>query len=189
MSSSLMMCCCLLLLFSLLSEGREILVGGKSNTWSWKVPESTEETLNHWSERTRFKIGDTLLWKYNAENDSVLQVKEKDYERCDRSEPMRGYKDGHTKIELKRSGPFYFISGEEGHCQRGEKLRVVVLSPNHSKSVVDAPAPVDIVLSPNHNKSSVVTAPSNAHITNKGSLNRACSLLLLLLLLSLGLLV
>lgn len=56
--SSLMMCC-LLLMFGLLSEGREILVGGKSNTW--KVPESTtEETLNHWSERARFKIGDSL---------------------------------------------------------------------------------------------------------------------------------
>ncbi|XP_010419549.1 PREDICTED: early nodulin-like protein 1 [Camelina sativa] len=190
MSSSLMMCCCLLLLFSLLSEGREILVGGKSNTWSWKVPESTEETLNQWSERTRFKIGDTLLWKYNAENDSVLQVKEKDYERCDRSEPMRGYKDGHTKIELNRPGPFYFISGEEGHCQRGEKLRVVVLSPNHNRSVVDAPAPapVNVVLSPNYNRSNVdAGAPLNAHITNKGNLNRAWSLLLLLL--PLGLLV
>ncbi|KAL0843641.1 hypothetical protein Bca101_016887 [Brassica carinata] len=140
--SSLMMCC-LFLLLCLLCEGREILVGGKSNTW--KVPDSTEETLNHWSERTRFKIGDSLLWKYNAENDSVMQVNQKDYERCDRSEPIRGYKDGHTKIELNRSGPFYFISGEEGHCQRGEKLLVVVLSPNHNRSnAADAPltAPV-----------------------------------------------
>lgn len=110
----------------------------------------------------------------------MLQVKQKDYERCDRSEPIRGYKDGHTKIELKRSGPFYFISGEEGHCQRGEKLRVVVLSPNHNRSVVDAPAPVNVVLSPNHNSSSVAVAPVNAHITNKGSLNRAWSLLLFL---------
>jgi len=56
--SSVMMCCCLLLLFGLLSEGREILVGGKSNTW--KVPESRDETLNQWSGRTRFKIGDSL---------------------------------------------------------------------------------------------------------------------------------
>ncbi|EOA14926.1 hypothetical protein CARUB_v10028269mg [Capsella rubella] len=181
MSSLMIMCCLLLLSFGLFSEGREILVGGKSNTW--KVSETTEETLNQWSGRTRFKIGDTLLWKYNAENDSVLQVKEKDYEKCDRSEPMRGYKDGHTKIELKRSGPFYFISGEEGHCQRGEKLRVVVLSPNHNRSVADAPAPVNVVLSPNHD----AAAPLNAHITNKGSLNRAWSLILLLL--PLGLLV
>ncbi|XP_018475114.1 early nodulin-like protein 13 isoform X1 [Raphanus sativus] len=137
MSTSLMMSC-LFLLLCLLCEGREILVGGKSNTW--KVPESTEETLNRWSERTRFKIGDSLLWKYNAEKDSVMQVSQKDYERCDRSEPIGGYKDGHTKIELMRSGPFYFISGEDGHCQRGEKLLVVVLSPNHNRSyAADAP--------------------------------------------------
>ncbi|CAF1698585.1 unnamed protein product [Brassica oleracea var. botrytis] len=135
---SSLMICYLFLLLCLLCEGREILVGGKSNTW--KVPESTEETLNQWSERTRFKIGDALLWKYNAENDSVMQVSKKDYERCDRSEPIKGYKDGHTKIELKRSGPFYFISGEDGHCQRGEKLLVVVLSPNHNRSyTADAP--------------------------------------------------
>uniref|UniRef100_A0A1J3GMK1 Early nodulin-like protein 1 n=1 Tax=Noccaea caerulescens TaxID=107243 RepID=A0A1J3GMK1_NOCCA len=152
--SSLMLCC-LLLLFGLSCEGREILVGGKAKTW--KVPESTEEeTLNHWSERTRFKIGDSLLWRYNAENDSVIQVRQKDYERCDRSEPIRGYKDGHTKIELKRSGPFYFISGEEGHCQRGEKLLVVVLSPNHNRSYVTA-APA---------------SPVNAQITAKGSGHR-----------------
>ncbi|KAL1217529.1 Early nodulin-like protein 10 [Cardamine amara subsp. amara] len=151
-------------------KGREILVGGHSNIW--KVSESRDETLNQWSSRTRFKIGDSLLWKYNAENDSVLQVRKNDYEKCDRSEPIRGYKDGHTKIELKRSGPFYFISGEEGHCQRGEKLLVLVLSPNHNKSVAAAPAPVNAI---------------KHMITNKGSINGAWSLLLLLL--PLGLLV
>lgn len=114
------------------------------------------------------------MWKYNAENDSVLQVREKDYERCDRSEPIRGYKDGHTKIELKRSGPFYFISGEEGHCQRGQKLRVVVLSPNHNRSIAAAAAPVNAKI-----------------ITNSGSVNRAWSLVATacLLLLPLALLV
>lgn len=86
----------------------------------------------------------------------MIQVSTKDYDRCDRSEPIRGYKDGHTKIELKRSGPFYFISGEEGHCQRGEKLLVVVLSPNHNRSYVTA-APA---------------SPVNAQITAKGSGHR-----------------
>ncbi|CAH8386419.1 unnamed protein product [Eruca vesicaria subsp. sativa] len=168
--TSLMMCC-LFLLLCFFSEGREILVGGKSNTW--KVPESTEERLNHWSERTRFKIGDSLLWKYNAENDSVMQVSEKDYMRCDRSEPIRGYKDGHTKIELEKSGPYYFISGEEGHCQRGEKLLVVVLSPNH-------------------NRRNAAAAPLTAPVTKNGSdhvpinsaqrsVATACFLVLLLL--------
>lgn len=126
------------------------------------------------------------VWKYNAENDSVMQVKAKDYERCDRSEPIRGYKDGHTKIELKRSGPYYFISGEEGHCQRGEKLTVVVLSPNHNKS--DSVAPVNAHVSD-------AAGPVKALVTNKGSdhrLNRAWSLVAtacFLLLSPLGLLV
>lgn len=116
----------------------------------------------------------------------MIQVRKKDYERCDRSEPIRGYKDGHTKIELKRSGPFYFISGEEGHCQRGEKLLVVVLSPNHNRS--DAVAPVKAHVSN-------AAAPVKALITNKGSghpLNGAWSLVAtacFLLLHPLGLLV
>ncbi|CAN8248413.1 unnamed protein product [Cochlearia groenlandica] len=168
--SFLTICWLVLLSSSFLCEGREILVGGKSNTW--KVSESTEETLNHWSEKTRFKIGDTLLWRYNAENDSVMQVSEKDYKKCDRSEPIKGYKDGHTKIKLERSGPFYFISGEEGYCQRGEKLLVVVLSPNHNIS-----------------SNVVVAPPLIAPVMNKGSINgrawglvaKACLVLLITL--------
>ncbi|XP_010536973.1 PREDICTED: early nodulin-like protein 3 [Tarenaya hassleriana] len=123
----------LVLFFGSLSEARDILVGGKPN--SWKAPNSADQTLNRWAERTRFKVGDTLLWKYQAERDSVMQVEEEDYERCERSKPIRGYKDGKTKIELKRSGAYYFISGEKGRCKKGEKLVVVVLAPHHHRLV------------------------------------------------------
>ncbi|KAL7239253.1 hypothetical protein ACSBR2_005200 [Camellia fascicularis] len=41
---------------------------------------------------------------------------------------MAEHKDDNTKVKLNRSGPFYFISGEEGHCDKGQKLIVVVMS-------------------------------------------------------------
>nr|DAD34168.1 TPA_asm: hypothetical protein HUJ06_004808 [Nelumbo nucifera] len=44
-------------------------------------------------------------------------------------------------FELDRLGPFYFISGTEENCQKGEKMSVVVLSPRHHGSSLSAPAP------------------------------------------------
>ncbi|KAK9274846.1 hypothetical protein L1049_022100 [Liquidambar formosana] len=129
------------LLFTL-SESKEILVGGKEN--SWKIPSSPSENLNQWAQKTRFKVGDFLVWKYDGKADSVLQVTMEDYESCNTSKPTKEYKDGNTKIELNESGPFYFISGAEGHCVKGQKLTVVVLSGQHGKGgepPVPAPAP------------------------------------------------
>ncbi|KAE9459105.1 hypothetical protein C3L33_08996, partial [Rhododendron williamsianum] len=41
------------------SEGREILVGGKTDAWEIPNP-SQSDSLNQWSENSRFRIGDTL---------------------------------------------------------------------------------------------------------------------------------
>lgn len=50
------------LLFAKVSHGasnpRVILVGG--SVGSWKVPDSLNNTLNHWAENNRFKVGDFL---------------------------------------------------------------------------------------------------------------------------------
>uniref|UniRef100_A0A803NMH9 Phytocyanin domain-containing protein n=1 Tax=Cannabis sativa TaxID=3483 RepID=A0A803NMH9_CANSA len=113
----------LLLLFSLvftISEAKEILVGGNSDSWS--IPTSNETQLNQWAGKSRFRIGDTL------------------------GEAIKEHKDGNTKVSLERAGPFYFISGAKGHCQKGQKLIVVVLSPRRSRffGVSPAPSPAEI---------------------------------------------
>ncbi|XP_010265565.1 PREDICTED: early nodulin-like protein 1 [Nelumbo nucifera] len=124
------------LLFSF-SEAREILVGGKTD--AWKIP-SESVSLNRWAEAARFQIGDTLVWKYDANKDSVLRVTKEAYSSCNVSSPIAEYKDGNSKIVLDRSGPFYFISGANGHCEKGQKLIVVVLSPR-SRFISFSPAP------------------------------------------------
>ncbi|XP_057503878.1 early nodulin-like protein 15 [Actinidia eriantha] len=129
----------LLLCFVSLTEGRELLVGGKTD--AWKISSSESDSLNKWSERSRFIIGDSLVWKYDSSKDSVLEVSKRDYETCNTSSPIAEYKDGNTKVELQRSGPFYFISGAHDHCQQGQKLTVVVISPRHHKMISGAPAP------------------------------------------------
>ncbi|XP_009759316.1 early nodulin-like protein 15 [Nicotiana tabacum] len=129
------------LFFFLLSftEARDHLVGGKTD--SWKIPSSESDSLNRWAEKSRFLIGDSLVWKYDAKKDSVIEVSKRDYVTCNTSSPIAVHNDGNTKIELTHSGAYYFISGEKGHCEQGQKLIVVTLSENNMRRFMGAPAP------------------------------------------------
>ncbi|KAK9996203.1 hypothetical protein SO802_020889 [Lithocarpus litseifolius] len=112
-------------LFISFTEARELLIGGNNN--AWKIPSSKSESLNKWAEASRFQIGDSL-----------------DYDSCSTSSPIAVYKDGNTKVKLDKSGPFYFISGAEGQCEKGQKLVIVVLSGRHGFfHVSPAPSPVE----------------------------------------------
>ncbi|KAJ0247466.1 ENODL12 [Hirschfeldia incana] len=108
------------------SKPRMILVGGSLQ--SWKVPDSSSNTLNQWAENNRFKVGDILVWKYDAKVDSVLQVTKEDYDSCNTSNPLKQYNDGDTKLELDHSGAYFFISGAPDHCAKGQKMHLVVLA-------------------------------------------------------------
>ncbi|KAK8976274.1 hypothetical protein V6N11_007762 [Hibiscus sabdariffa] len=133
----------LLFLFLSISEAKEILVGGKEN--AWKIPSSESDSLNNWAGNSRFRIGDSLVWKYDGGKDSVLQVTKEAYASCNTSAPVAEYKDGNTKLKLEKSGPSYFISGAKGHCEQGQKLVVVVLSPRHRYTGISpAPSPAEV---------------------------------------------
>lgn len=129
-------------------EAKEFLVGGQTD--AWKIPSSSQsESLNQWAENSRFHIGDSLVWKYDAEKDSVMQVTREAYLSCSTSNPIAEYKDGNSKVKLDRSGAFYFISGAKEHCEKGQKVIVVVMaarhrysgiSPAHSPAEFEGPA-------------------------------------------------
>ncbi|KAL6012175.1 hypothetical protein ACLOJK_002653 [Asimina triloba] len=134
------------MLFSLIfcvSEAREFLVGGKPN--SWQMPSLPSNSLNQWAEANRFHVGDSLVWKFDNEKDSVLVVTEENYRTCNTSNPVAAHKAGNVVMELDRSGPFYFISGVKGRCDKGEKLIVVVMNERKEGffGLAPAPAPTD----------------------------------------------
>ncbi|KAG5225182.1 hypothetical protein OIU76_027550 [Salix suchowensis] len=134
----------LVLIMSLLwgfSQAKDVLVGGKTD--AWKIPSSESDSLNKWAGNARFLIGDSLVWKYDGQKDSVLQVSKEAYAACNTTNPIQEYKDGNTKVKLDRSGPFYFISGAEGHCEKGQKIVVVVLSQKHARVGAPAPSPAE----------------------------------------------
>ncbi|XP_019194678.1 PREDICTED: early nodulin-like protein 1 [Ipomoea nil] len=109
-------------------------VGGNNG---WAKPTGNEsETYNEWAIQNRFRIGDTLYFKYN--DDSVLEVSYDDYTNCDASNPIVKFDNGETVFEFRRSGLFFFISGRRGHCEAGQKLIVRVL---HPSEVVSAAGP------------------------------------------------
>ncbi|XP_065848755.1 early nodulin-like protein 14 [Euphorbia lathyris] len=156
----------LALLFSL-SEAKDVLIGGKSD--AWKIPNSQSDSLNKWAESSRFRVGDSLVWKYDSQKDSVLQVTKEAYVTCNVSNPIKEYKDGNSKVELDRSGPFYFISGAEGHCEKGQKVIVVVLSQRNKRitgiSPAQAPSPMEFEGGP-----AAAPAPTSSGTSLKGSL-------------------
>ncbi|CAL1385190.1 unnamed protein product [Linum trigynum] len=132
----------LLCLLCFCAEAKEITVGGKSDGWT--IPTSESDSLNKWAQRTRFRIGDSLVWKYDGTKDSVLEVSKKAYLACNVTDPIAEYKDGNTKVKLERAGAHYFISGADGHCKEGQKVIIVVLSPRTAAAAASpgfAPAP------------------------------------------------
>ncbi|KAL3637540.1 hypothetical protein CASFOL_018708 [Castilleja foliolosa] len=128
-------------LAAVLVSGFQFQVGGPKG---WRTPTGDEpETYNEWAAKNRFHIGDTLYFKY--EKDSVLVVSSADYLKCNTSNPVSKFEDGKTVFRFNRSGPFYFISGQPGHCKLGQRLIVRVIHPRLAPSpapvVAPAPAP------------------------------------------------
>ncbi|CAB4303904.1 unnamed protein product [Prunus armeniaca] len=104
-------------------QAYKFIVGGKDG---WIL--SPSENFNHWAERHRFQVNDTLLFKYKKGSDSVLVVTKEDYFSCNTKTPKQSLTDGDSIFKFERSGPFFFISGNAENCQKGQKLIVVVLA-------------------------------------------------------------
>ncbi|PWA64269.1 cupredoxin [Artemisia annua] len=108
----------------------EFKVGGDIG---WSIPPSNNTNhFNEWAEHNRFKINDTLRFEYKE--DSVLVVTKEEHETCKSANPIMSNDNGDTSVELNRSGYFYFISGDSGHCESGLKMIVKVLE--HEKVIV-----------------------------------------------------
>ncbi|PAN22736.1 hypothetical protein PAHAL_4G041900 [Panicum hallii] len=107
------------------ASATQFRVGGQRG---WSVPDAGFEPYNTWAGRLRFQIGDQLLFVYPKETDSVLLVEPAAYNACNTSSYLQKFDDGNTVFTLDRSGPFFFISGNEASCRANEKLIVVVLA-------------------------------------------------------------
>ncbi|XP_050371214.1 early nodulin-like protein 2 [Argentina anserina] len=111
------------------TEGYRFYVGGRDG-WVLKPSES----YNHWAERNRFLVNDTLYFKYNKGSDSVLVVNKDSFFNCNTSNPIQKLEEGNSEFKFDSSGPFYFISGQPGNCANGQKLIIIVLAVRHRQT-------------------------------------------------------
>lgn len=67
-----------------------------------------------------------LGFKLKQGNDSVLQVTKENYNQCNTNNPIKSLTKIESELKFERSGPHYFISGNEEFCKKGQKLIIVV---------------------------------------------------------------
>ncbi|CAI0456677.1 unnamed protein product [Linum tenue] len=122
---SLLLCLlCTFLTITTTVTSFEYQVGGAKG---WVVPPSNDTRIyNDWASENRFLIGDTVRFRYKK--DSVMEVSMEDYKNCNSSHPSYFSNTGDTVYELDHSGPYYFISGVSGHCGKGQRMIIKVLT-------------------------------------------------------------
>ncbi|KAK8934017.1 Early nodulin-like protein 1 [Platanthera zijinensis] len=148
-----------LLGFAQLAAAYDFYVGGAKG---WAV--KPEESYSVWAKNMRFQVNDKLVFKYQKGEDSVLLVKKEDFNSCNTNNPIKKFDDGNSVFLLNRSGPFFFISGAPGHCDKGQKLEVVVMAVRKKPAPPPASSPpFPSPASPSSPTPS--TAPSSPHST------------------------
>lgn len=123
------------------TQAYTINVGGGKG---WTV--NPTEDYDIWAARMRFTVNDTLHFEYNKTTDSVLEVDEDDYDKCNPNNPITKLENGVSSFTFDRSGAFYFITGNMTNCQQGQKMHVIVLALRHheppSTSPVSTASPI-----------------------------------------------
>ncbi|KAK9090228.1 hypothetical protein Sjap_023405 [Stephania japonica] len=115
------------------------------NTRGWEIPPANDSNFyNEWASKNRFRVGDIIHFKY--EKDSVMMVSEIEYKDCISSHPSFFSNNGNTQFKFDRSGLFYFISGVSGHCERGQKVIIKVMSADSNKDDSSSAATSTVVV-------------------------------------------
>ncbi|EPS62308.1 hypothetical protein M569_12482 [Genlisea aurea] len=128
--------------FIVAAAAEEFEVGGELG---WRNPPAgRNEVYAQWASGKRFRVGDSLRFKYGS-NDSVEAVDKVGYYHCNSSSPISVYTDGDTVVVLGQPGPAYFASGDEGHCQNGQRLLVEVMG-DRRMHIPPAPSPSSAVV-------------------------------------------
>ncbi|KAF5478013.1 hypothetical protein F2P56_004607 [Juglans regia] len=100
---------------------------------AWGIPTSAKPQIyTQWSRYHTFRIGDSLLFLYPPSQDCVIQVGEESYNSCNLKDPILYMNNGNSLFNITTHGEFYFTSGEQGNCDKKQKLHISVLSGNGS---------------------------------------------------------
>lgn len=150
---------CILLLVHK-GDAYEFVVGGQKG---WSIPsDPNSNPYSQWAQKSRFQVGDSLVFNYPSGQDSVIQVSSQDYASCNTDAYSQKFSDGHTVINLNQSGPHFFISGNKNSCLKNEKLVVIVLADRNNKNTnqTSPPSPSSPAPSPSLLTQSLAPLPA-----------------------------
>jgi hypothetical protein len=74
------------------------------------------------------------VFLYPPSQDSLIQVTVESFNSCNLKDPILYMNNGNSLFNVTAHGEFYFTSGEQGHCEKNQKLHISVLSGNGSAS-------------------------------------------------------
>ncbi|KAG9439784.1 hypothetical protein H6P81_019949 [Aristolochia fimbriata] len=103
-------------------QATEHIVGG-ANGWSFPP---NKDHYQKWSEKTKFRVGDTLVFDYTPSADNVIEVSEGDFEKCSQYNVVDMMYDGHSVVRLDKPGKRFFYCGVALHCESGMKFSITV---------------------------------------------------------------
>ncbi|KAL6564355.1 hypothetical protein OROMI_015805 [Orobanche minor] len=139
---------------------------------------------NQWALSKTFKVGDTIVFEYDPEFHSVLQVSQSDFHSCNTATPISSYTTGNDSIVINNSGHYYYICGVMGHCEAGQKIDITVTD-SHKPAIepVSSPAntPSQTVVPKTRSGSSVTPSSGESLVFNNGLFSSNVGLLLILL--------
>ncbi|CAH8271063.1 unnamed protein product [Arabidopsis lyrata] len=122
-----------------------VSVSSHEHKLNWVVPPAnSSESFNDWASNKRFQVGDIIQFKYRK--DSVMQVTKGSYKQCNSSHPRFYSNTGKTRFMFDHSVPYYFISGTSGHCEKGQKMIVEVISLDQTTTSSAPPAALAVLL-------------------------------------------
>ncbi|XP_027768225.1 blue copper protein-like [Solanum pennellii] len=113
-----------------ITKATEYWVGGEKG-WTLDVD------YQAWAKDKTFKVGDTLVFKYNKDNHNVFKVNQTSFQNCLVPPPSQGLTSGHDVITLASPGKHWYICGFPTHCSdHSQKLVITV------EAGAPAPAPL-----------------------------------------------
>ncbi|CAL9037137.1 mavicyanin [Musa acuminata AAA Group] len=102
-------------------------IAGLANATNFDVSWDLSTNYTRWVSDKTFRAGDTLTFSYTSSHD-VVEVRSSSYATCNATSPVSKSATGNTLVALGAPGKRYFICGITGHCSRGMKIEIDVVT-------------------------------------------------------------
>ena len=93
---------------------------------SSRKKKTTNEIYHYIDSHFVFFVFFFQVFLYPPSQDSVLQVTGQSYNSCDLKDPILSMTNGNSLFNITSEGEFFFISGQKGHCEKRQKLQILV---------------------------------------------------------------